>query len=485
MTEDNRDQETLDPTDWDELRSLGHRMLDDVFDDLENVRSRRIWQRLPDSAKAALKVPAPRSGEPIESVYSSFRQNVEPYALGNRHPKFWGWVIGGGTPIGMLADMLASAMNTNSGGFEQSSAYVEKQVIDWFKEVFGFPSAATGLLVTSGSAANLTGLTVGRDAILGNSVEDGLSKLGARVCVYASEQVHNSVDKAMGILGMGRSSLRKVRTLPDFSMDTDHLRELIARDRKAGEMPVVVIGTAGTVATGAIDDLDRIADICAEEKLWLHVDGAFGAMAALSDELRPLVKGLERADSLAFDLHKWMSVNFDAGCVLVRHPEAHMKSFAVAGSYLAALPGGVAVGGYLFSDLGIDLSRGFRALKVWMSIKAYGLDKYGRMIDKNVAQAEYLASLVEKSDRLELVAPVPLNVVCFRYVDVGRHDEELDAINERILVRLQEDGLAVPSGVRVAGKFALRVANVNHRSTKADFDALVADVLRIGDELIR
>jgi aromatic-L-amino-acid/L-tryptophan decarboxylase len=480
-----RDDETLDPESWDEMRAMGHRVLDDVFDDLERVRTRKPWQRLPDAAKASLKVPAPRGEQPLETIYEEFRKNIEPYALGNRHPKFWGWVIGGGTPVGILGDMLASAMNTNAGGFEQSSAYVENQVIDWFKEVFGFPPGATGLLVTSGSAANLTGLTVGRDAILGDSVENGLSKLGARVCVYASEQVHNSVDKAMGILGMGRSSLRKVRTLPDFSMDTRHLRELISADRKAGEIPVVVIGTAGTVATGAIDDLDTIADICAEEKLWLHVDGAFGAMAALSSDLRPLVKGLERADSLAFDLHKWMSVNFDAGCVLVKNPEAHMRSFAVAGSYLAALPGGVAVGGYLFSDLGIDLSRGFRALKAWMSIKAYGFDKYGRMIDKNVAQAAYLASLVEKSDRLELAAPVPLNVVCFRYVDVGRHDEELDTINERILVRLQEDGLAVPSGVRVSGKFALRVANVNHRSTNADFDALVADVLRIGDELIR
>ena len=480
-----RDDETLDPEGWNEMRAMGHRMLDDVFDDLERVRTRKPWERLPDAAKASLKVAAPHGEQSLESIYEEFRKNIEPYALGNRHPRFWGWVIGGGTPVGILGDMLASAMNTNAGGFEQSSAYVEKQVIDWFKEVFRFPPTATGLLVTSGSAANLTGLTVGRDAILDDSVENGLSKLGARVCVYASEEVHNSVDKAMGVLGMGRSSLRKVRTLPDFSMDTAHLRELIAADRKAGEIPVVVIGTAGTVATGAIDDIETIADICAEEKLWLHVDGAFGAMAALSDDLRPLVKGLERADSLAFDLHKWMSVNFDAGCVLVKNPEAHMKSFAVAGSYLAALAGGVAAGGYLFSDLGIDLSRGFRALKVWMSIKAYGFDKYGRMIDKNVAQAAYLASLVEKSDRLELVAPVPLNVVCFRYVDVGRHDEELDTINERILVRLQEDGLAVPSGVRVSGKFALRVANVNHRSTRADFDALVADVLRIGDELIR
>lgn len=303
--------------------------------------------------------------------------------------------------------------------------------------------------------------------------------------MYASEQVHNSVDKAMGVLGLGRSSLRKVKTRSDFSMDTDHLRELIAADRSKDLTPIVVIGTAGTVATGAIDDLSTLADICAAEKLWFHVDGAFGAIAALSDKLRPKVKGMERADSIAFDLHKWMSVNFDAGCVLVRDPEAHMRSFSSPASYLSALPGGVAAGGYLFSDLGVDLSRGFRALKAWMSIKTYGFDMYARMVEKNVAQAEYLATLVEANDSLELVAPVPLNVVCFRYVARKLTADQLDDLNARILVRLQEDGLAVPSGVRIGGKFALRVANVNHRSRKSDFDALVSDVVRIGGELIR
>jgi Glutamate decarboxylase and related PLP-dependent proteins len=480
---DELDELSLDPGNWGETRELAHRMLDQVFDDLERVRSRPVWQRLPDSAKASLCVPAPHEPQALESVYDEFLQNVEPYALGNRNPKFWGWVIGGGTPVGILGDMLASAMNTNAGGFEQSSAYVEKQVIDWFKEVFGFPADATGLLVTSGSAANLTGLTVGRDAILGDSVENGVGS--ARACVYASQQVHNSVDKAMGVLGLGRSSLRKVKTLSDFSMDTGHLRELIATDRSQGLKPILVVGTAGTVATGAIDDLSTIADICAEEKLWLHVDGAFGAIAGLSDNLRPLVKGMERADSIAFDLHKWMSVNFDAGCVLVRDPEAHMKSFSIPASYLSAMPGGISVGGYLFSDLGIDLSRGFRALKAWMSIKTYGFSMYGKMVEKNVAQAAYLASLVEAHDKLELVAPVPLNVVCFRYVGDGSSDDQLDELNARILVRLQEDGLAVPSGVKIGGKFALRVANVNHRSRKSDFDELVADVVRIGDELIR
>ena len=480
---DELDELSLDPGNWGETRELAHRMLNQVFDDLERVRSRPVWQRLPDSAKASMCVPAPHEPQALESVYDEFLQNVEPYALGNRNPKFWGWVIGGGTPVGILGDMLASAMNTNAGGFEQSSAYVEKQVIDWFKEVFGFPAESTGLLVTSGSAANLTGLTVGRDAILGDSVENGVGS--ARACVYASQQVHNSVDKAMGVLGLGRSSLRKVKTLPDFSMDTGHLRELIAADRSQGLKPILVVGTAGTVATGAIDDLSTIADICSEEKLWLHVDGAFGAIAGLSDKLRPLVKGMERADSIAFDLHKWMSVNFDAGCVLVRDPEAHMKSFSIPASYLSAMPGGISVGGYLFSDLGIDLSRGFRALKAWMSIKTYGFSMYGKMVEKNVAQAAYLASLVEAHDKLELVAPVPLNVVCFRYVGDGSSSDQLDELNARILVRLQEDGLAVPSGVKIGGKFALRVANVNHRSRKSDFAELVDDVVRIGDELIR
>jgi len=481
---DDLDRQSLDPENWSETRKLAHRMLDQLFDDLETVRSRPVWKRLPESAKASLRVPAPHKPQSLESVYDEFRENVEPYALGNRNPKFWGWVIGGGTPVGVLGDMLASGMNTNAGGFEQSSAYVEKQVIEWFKEVFDFPEEATGLLVTSGSAANLTGLTVGRDAILGDSVENGIG--ARRPVVYASEQVHNSVDKAMGVLGLGRSALRKVKTDTDFAMDTSHLRDLIDNDRKNGCTPIIVIGTAGTVATGAIDDLPGIADICAQEKLWFHVDGAFGAIAALSDELRPLVKGMERADSIAFDLHKWMSVNFDAGCVIVRDGEAHMRSFASPASYLSAMSGGVAAGGYLFSDLGIDLSRGFRALKSWMSIKTYGFDKYARMVEKNVAQARYLESLVNAHPNLQLMAPVPLNVVCFRYVrNESSNDEDLDEVNARILVTLQEKGLAVPSGVVIAGKFALRVANVNHRSTKSDFDALVADVVRIGSELNR
>jgi Glutamate decarboxylase and related PLP-dependent proteins len=485
MSDEHVNEETLDPSDWSDVRETGRRMLDDAFDDLESIRSRPVWKRISLEAREALREAPPKGPQSLDSVYEDYRKNIEPYALGNRHPRFWGWVIGSGTATGMLGDMLASSMNTNSGGFEQSSAYVEEQVIGWFRELFGFPDEASGLLVSSGSAANLTSLIVARDAMVPSVVDEGLPAMSRRPVMYASEEVHNSVDKAVGIIGLGRSALRRITANANFEMDIEALNEAIAADRAAGFHPVCVIGTAGTVGTGAIDDLEAIADICRKNEMWFHVDGAFGAIAALSDKLRPRLKGMERADSIAFDLHKWMYVNFDAACVLVRDPQAQLRSFSVPASYLSALPGGVAHGPRTYGEMGIDLSRGFRALKAWMSIKTYGFDQYARMVEQNVAQAGYLGSLVNANKDLELVAPVALNVVCFRYVKSGMTSEELDGLNEQILVRLQEDGLAVPSGVRVRGKFALRVANVNHRSRREDFAALVQDSVRIGGELSR
>jgi glutamate/tyrosine decarboxylase-like PLP-dependent enzyme len=392
-------------------------------------------------------------------------------------------VIGSGTTTGLLGDLLASAMNTNASGFNQSAALVEAEVLNWFKEIMGFPREGSGILVSSGSAANLTSLIVARDAMLPESLDGGLYRESRQPVVYASEQVHNSVDKAIGIMGLGRSSLRRIQTSDDFTIDLDALRSAIETDKAVGAMPICVIGTAGTVGSGATDDLNALADICQEYKIWFHVDGAFGAIAALSDKLRPMLKGLDRADSVAFDLHKWLYVNFDAGCVLFRNAELHSRSFSIPASYLSTLHGGIATGDYKFGELGIDLSRNFRALKAWLSFKNYGFDKYARMVEQNVAQASYLASLVEAHPDLELVAPVPLNVACFRFTRPNISAVKLDEINERILVRLQVEGLAAPSGVRLRGKFALRVANVNHRSRREDFEALVADAARLGAEI--
>jgi len=476
-------EETLDPDDWTETRRLAHKMMEDVLNDLEMMRLRPVWKPMPDSVKGTFGTKAPRAPQALESVYDEFRENVEPFALGNRHPKFWGWVIGSRTTTGLLGDLLASAMNTNVSGFNQSAALVEAEVLNWLKELMGFPREAGGILVSSGSAANLTSLIVARDAMLPDALDAGLVRESRQPIVYTSEQVHNSVDKAVGILGLGRSSLRRIVTNEDFTIDVDALRDAIAADKANGEMPICVIGTAGTVGSGAIDDLNALADICEEHKIWFHVDGAFGAIAALSEKLRPMLKGMERADSIAFDLHKWLYVNYDAGCVLFKNPELQSRSFAIPASYLSTLHGGIATGDYKFGELGIDLSRNFRALKAWLSFKNYGFDKYARMVEQNVAQASYLAGLVEAHPDLELVAPVPLNVACFRFVRPGLSPEKLDEINERILVRLQVEGLAVPSGVRMRGKFALRVANVNHRSRREDFEALVNDAARIGAEL--
>jgi aromatic-L-amino-acid/L-tryptophan decarboxylase len=239
------------------------------------------------------------------------------------------------------------------------------------------------------------------------------------------------------------------------------------------------------VNTGAVDDLDALADLCRDEKLWLHVDGAFGALAALDPTGRALVKGMERADSLAFDLHKWMYLPYDVGCVLVRDTQRHQKAFAAQASYLKKLEGGVAKGEAPLTNFGPQLSRGFRALKVWLNLKAYGVDQFARLIGQNIGQAQYLKARVEREPELELLAPVPMNVVNFRYRGKGLDAPTLEALNPRILVALQERGIAVPSQTVLKGRFAIRVAITNHRSRREDFDALADAVLALGREFTR
>jgi glutamate/tyrosine decarboxylase-like PLP-dependent enzyme len=315
-------------------------------------------------------------------------------------------------------------------------------------------------------------------------LQDGaVSTQGAPCVVYASDEAHNSVDKAIGILGIGRRNLRRVETDDDYRIVPAALERAIAEDRAAGRRPICIIATAGTVNTGAIDDLEALGRIARREGLWLHVDGAFGASLAVSSRLRHLLRGIEHADSIAFDFHKWFYVPYDVGCVLVRD-EAHLRdSFAPPASYLAKLDRGVAGGGVSYGSLGADLSRRFRALKVWMSFKEHGADRYGEQIEQNIAQARYLADLIAREPELELAAPVPLNVVCFRYVGKRKPDVDENATNREILMRIQERGIAVPSSTILDGRFALRVAITNHRSTRADFDALVTAALTIGREV--
>jgi aromatic-L-amino-acid/L-tryptophan decarboxylase len=476
-------EETLDPDNWDDLRRLGHQMLDDMLNWSQTLRERPAWQPMPDEVKARLQQDLPREAQDLRDVYNDFLTDVLPFPIGNQHPRFWGWVHGTGAPLGMLAEMLAAGMNPNAGFGEQSAVYVEKQVLDWCKEMLGFPSESSGILVSGCTMANLTALTVARNARAGFDVQqEGLQNSGSHLVLYGSTETHSSIERAIQVLGLGGSSLRRIPANPDFQIDLDALKRSIAADRAKGLKPFCVVGNAGTTNTGATDDLQGLADVCDAEDLWFHVDGAFGALAALSPQHRAALKGMERADSLAFDLHKWMSIPYESGCVLIRNEEQHRRAFSASGAYLLPLSRGVA-SGIWFSHYGIELSRGFRALKIWMALKRHGINQYRRIIEQNISQAGSLASLIERSQDLELLAPVPLNIVCFRFVRQGLDEDRLAELNKEILLRLQEGGIAVPTYTTIKGKFAIRCSITNHRSRREDFELLIDNVLRIGREI--
>ena len=477
-------EETLDPADWDAFRRFAHGALDDTLDYLATVRERAAWQPVPADIRERLCAPAPVEPEGIEAAYRDFLECVRPFPTGNIHPRFWGWVQGNGTPLGMIAELLAAGMNPNAAAFEHAAAYVELQVLGWFKAIMGFPDSAGGLLVSGGSMANLVGLAAARNNVPGvDARARGLHALERRLVLYASSETHSSVRKAVELLGLGTDALRLLQVRDDFRVDPAAVEAAIAADLHRGLHPFCVVANAGTVNTGAIDPLDALADVCRRQSLWLHVDGAFGALAALSPALKPRLAGMDRADSLAFDCHKWMCQPYDVACALVRSAAQHRAAFSVVPDYLEKLPAGLACAPIDFSEYGVQLSRSFRALKLWLSIKAEGLGKFGRLIEQNVAQAAHLTARIEADSSLELLAPAPLNIVNFRYAPPGIAAERLDDLNCCILIELQERGIAVPSSTRIAGRFSLRVANVNHRSRREDFDLLADETVRLGGRL--
>jgi len=481
-------EKNLDPLDWESMRALAHRMVDDMLDYTRTVRERPPWRHAPADVKAYFEGSLPVDPQAPEEIYQEFLDYILPYPIGNIHPRFWGWVFGTGTILGALADLLASSMNTNSGDMSYHSAlYVEHQVLNWLKEMLGYPASASGLLTSGCSAANLIGLTVARNSRAGFDLrQQGLRSAPHQMTLYASQEIHSSIQKTAELLGLGSQALRLLPVDGQFRMDIRALEAAIARDRADGNLPFCVVGAAGTTNTGAFDDLEALADLCVREGLWLHVDGAFGIWAALVPSAKYLVAGLERADSLAFDLHKWMYMPYEIGCVLVRHEREHRETFSLTPAYLAHGEGERGLSGrdvpYL-TDYDFLLSRQFRALKAWMSFKEHGIDRYGGMIQQNIDQARYLGRLVEATPELELATPVTLNVVCFRYFRSGLDNASLDVLNRRILEELQESGLAVPSGTTLLGKFVLHVANTNHRTRRDDFDLLVREVVRIGKSL--
>jgi aromatic-L-amino-acid/L-tryptophan decarboxylase len=478
--------ESLDPSDWEALKASFHAAIDAAIEPLGDLSEAPVWRPTPDRVKARLREALPRGGALLDDVVQRFIEDILPYGTGNLHPRFFGWVHGSGNLAGALGEALAALMNCNLGGRDHVGIYVERQVIDWCKEILGYPAAASGILTSGTSMGTVIALKAARDARAEIEVQKrGLAASPQRLVGYASSEVHSAIAKAFDLLGLGREALRLVPVDAEFRLSLPHLAAMIAEDRAAGHRPILVVASAGTVNTGAIDDLAGIARLCRAEDLWLHVDGAFGGLAVLTEEFAPTLRAIAEADSIAFDFHKWLQVPYDAGCVLVKDEAAHRAAFSDRRAYLAPAKRGLAGGEPWFCDYGPELSRGFRALKVWFTIKTYGIDRLGEVIRRNCRQARQLGRLVAAHPDLELLAPVSLNIACFRFVAPGRDEPALTRLNEAIVEELQLAGIAAPSTTRIDGLGAIRVNLTNHRTTDADLAMLVDAVRRIGQELAR
>ena len=472
----------LDPEDWPAFRAQAHAMLDDILDHVAGVRARPVWQAPPGELPPSLAAGVPEAPAPLADIHADFLRDVAPYAVGNLHPRFMGWVHGAGTVVGAVAEMLAAGLNANLGGRWQAPIQLERQVAGWMAELTGLPRTSSGLFVTGASMANFVAVLVARTHALGAaSRTDGVAASGARLVAYASAGAHNCVPRAMDMAGLGSGALRAIPTDSEGRMDLAAAAAAIAADRAAGLRPFLLVGTAGSVDIGAIDDLGALADLAAREDLHFHVDGAFGALGVMSPELKPLFAGLERADSIAMDFHKWGQAPYDAGFVLVRDPQRHMAAFASPVAYLGRAERGLAAGSPWPCDFGPDLSRGFRALKVWFTLRAYGTQRLGETMLQTCRLARRLAERIDAEPELERLAPVPLNIVCFRY----RAAEDSDRLNAELVTLLQESGAAAPSTTRIGGRLAIRAAIVGHRTRAQDVDALADAVLGVGRRLSR
>ena len=459
----------VDPADPDAFGRELHGLLDACLARLRSARE-TPWRPPPADLGARVALDAPSAGRPAAEVFETLARDVMPHATGNAHPRFFGWVHGNAAPVALGAELVAATMNSNCGGRDHGATRVEVAVIEWARRLAGLPGGAFGVLTTGTSAATLLALATARRARFGAEVLERGVRACPPVAVYVGVGAHSCVAKALRVLGHGDASLRRVAEGADGRMDADALDAAIGVDVAAGTAPLAVVGTAGSVNLGAYDDLAGLADVCARRGVWFHVDAAFGFGALLGDaRLRALVAGIGRADSICADFHKWLAVPYDCGICLVADGSLQRETFASRPAYLESQGEGLAGGEPWFCDYGIELSRGFRALKVWTVLSGVGTDALGAAIVDNCRQAALMGELVDASPVLRLARPVISNVCCF---------EPLGTSAEDVAARLQVTGDAVFSTTRVDGVSCLRAAIVNHRTTEADVRAAVGAVER-------
>ncbi|WP_298257030.1 pyridoxal-dependent decarboxylase [uncultured Litoreibacter sp.] len=457
----------LDPENWDDFSREMHDLMDHCLQRMKSARE-LPWQPKPKDMAHRLALNPDTTGVGSAQSLEQLVQDIMPYATGNTHPRFFGWVHGAGLPVSVGAELVAATMNSNCGGRDHGAMEVERAALDWLLGVSGLPKQASAILTTGTSQATILALSAACNKQFGHEVrQTGIQSLPP-VSVYVRSGTHSCIGKALEVLGFGSDAIRTVDTDADMRMDMGSLAQLVAEDRAQGRVPLAVVGTAGAVNTGSFDPLQDIADFCAAQNIWMHIDAAFGFWVRLAEApWAQLATGMERANSIACDFHKWMSVPYDCGACMIYDRSLHINSFTSRPSYLEQQDAGLGGGDLWFCDYGLELSRGFRALKVWTAIKSIGEEAFSKSITDNCKQAALMAELVRASDVLELPYEVTSNVCCL-YVKHG------DA--NQIAAQLQLNGDAVFSTTVIKGRSCLRAALVNHRTTSQDIRAAIAAV---------
>jgi aromatic-L-amino-acid/L-tryptophan decarboxylase len=486
---------SLDPS-TDEIRRWGNAAIDAMAAYLDSLRDRRVYPRTTArQIREKLDRALPDEGVEFDRLLETFNDVIVAASRHNGHPRMFGYVQAPGTAIAALADLLASTLNANLTAWRSAPAAVEieRLTIDWIKQILGVDAGAAGLFVSGGSMANLAALAAARRARApADLTSKGAQCLRQAMRVYLSEETHHSIAKAAALLGLGRDNVRPIGVDERFRIRIDDLIAKITEDLEAGHLPFCVVANAGTVVTGAFDPLAQVGQVARQFNLWMHVDASYGGFAALAPSAKNLFDALPEADSVALDPHKWLYLPVDCGCVLYRDPETARATFAHEAEYTRILEQAPDEA-FAFWDYGPELSRRFRALKVWMMLKGVGLRALSGAIEKDLACARHLERMVRASEDFEMLAPVELSIFCFRHVppsfrralagadDVerGRIDEELDALNERLLVALQQDGSSYLSNARLGGRFSLRGCVMNYRTTPRDMEVLLEDLRRV------